>query len=180
MSWHEAFSERYDAWAAHMTADVPCYVDLAREADGPIVELAVGTGSVAIPVALATGRRVIGVDVSPGMLRQARAHAAADASRTRSSRGGAFLPGQARRGAAAPERAKSRPAAANATANPALSASTPHAPGGAENRWGPVASSTISGTSNCASAIANSGHAMCAGRNRAATAPTSPTASTPR
>jgi ubiquinone/menaquinone biosynthesis C-methylase UbiE len=76
MSWHEAFSERYDAWAADMTADVPFYVDLAREADGPIVELAVGTGRVAIPVALATGRRVIGVDASPGMLRQARAHAA--------------------------------------------------------------------------------------------------------
>ena len=34
-----------------MTADVPFYVDLARVADGPIVELAVGTGRVAIPVA---------------------------------------------------------------------------------------------------------------------------------
>lgn len=76
MSWHEAFSERYEAWAAHMTADVPFYVGLAREADGPIVELAVGTGRVAIPVALATGRRVIGVDASPAMLRQARANAA--------------------------------------------------------------------------------------------------------
>jgi ubiquinone/menaquinone biosynthesis C-methylase UbiE len=76
MSWHEAFSERYDDWAADMTADVPFYVGLSREADGPIVELAVGTGRVAIPVALATGRRVIGVDASPGMLRQARAHAA--------------------------------------------------------------------------------------------------------
>jgi ubiquinone/menaquinone biosynthesis C-methylase UbiE len=76
MSWHEAFSERYDDWAADMTADIPFYVDLAREADGPIVELAVGTGRVAIPVALATGRRVIGVDASPGMLRQARAHGA--------------------------------------------------------------------------------------------------------
>jgi ubiquinone/menaquinone biosynthesis C-methylase UbiE len=76
MRWHEAFSEHYDEWAADTTADVPFYVDLAREADGPIVELAVGTGRVAIPVALATGRRVIGVDASPGMLRQARAHAA--------------------------------------------------------------------------------------------------------
>jgi ubiquinone/menaquinone biosynthesis C-methylase UbiE len=76
MNWHEAFSERYDDCAADMTADVPFYVDLAREADGPIVELAVGTGRVAIPVALATGRRVIGVDASPGMLLQARARAA--------------------------------------------------------------------------------------------------------
>jgi SAM-dependent methyltransferase len=77
MSWYEAASERYDDWAgADMTADVPFYVGLAREADGPIVELAVGTGRVAIPVALATGRRVIGVDTSPAMLRRARARAA--------------------------------------------------------------------------------------------------------
>ena len=76
MSWYDAVSGRYDDWAADMTADVPFYVELARQADGPIVELAVGTGRVAIPVALATGRRVIGVDASPGMLRQARARAA--------------------------------------------------------------------------------------------------------
>jgi hypothetical protein len=30
-----------------MTADVPFYVSLARSADGPVVELAVGTGQVA-------------------------------------------------------------------------------------------------------------------------------------
>lgn len=76
MSWDEAFADRYDAWAADMTADVPFYVDLARAADGPVVELAVGTGRVAIPVARATGRRVVGVDASPAMLRQARVNAA--------------------------------------------------------------------------------------------------------
>ena len=76
MSWHEAFSDRYGAWAADMTADIPFHVGLARETDRPIVQLAVGTGRVAIPVALATGRPVIGLDASPGMLRQARAHAA--------------------------------------------------------------------------------------------------------
>ena len=76
MTWDESFSERYDVWAADMRADIPFYVDLAREADGPIVELAVGTGRVAVPVALATGRPVIGIDTSPGMLRQARARAA--------------------------------------------------------------------------------------------------------
>ena len=79
MSWDERLSERYDEWAAHMTADVPFYVELARGADGPIVELAVGSGRVAIPVATATGRCVIGVDTSPVMLEQARS-AAADAS----------------------------------------------------------------------------------------------------
>jgi SAM-dependent methyltransferase len=77
MSWDEAFAHRYDEWAAHMTDDVAFYVALAREADGPIVELAVGSGRVAIPVAQATGRRVIGVDTSPAMLEQARRAAAA-------------------------------------------------------------------------------------------------------
>jgi hypothetical protein len=47
MSWDEAFAERYEEWSAPMTADVPFYVALAREADGPIVELAVGNGRVA-------------------------------------------------------------------------------------------------------------------------------------
>ena len=72
MSWDEAFAEQYDAWSADMTEDVPFYVELAREADGPVVELAVGTGRVAIPVARAIGRRVIGIDASPAMLEHAR------------------------------------------------------------------------------------------------------------
>jgi SAM-dependent methyltransferase len=59
-----------------MTADIPFYVQLAREADGPLVELAVGDGRVAIPVAQATGRTVIGLDTSPAMLAQARERAA--------------------------------------------------------------------------------------------------------
>jgi SAM-dependent methyltransferase len=59
-----------------VTEDVAFYVELAREAHGPIVELAIGNGRVAIPVAQATGRRVIGVDSSPAMLEQARTKAA--------------------------------------------------------------------------------------------------------
>ena len=77
MSWDEAFARRYDEWAAPMTEDVGFYVSLAGEADGPLVELAVGNGRVAIPVAQATGRPVIGIDTSPAMLEQARARAAA-------------------------------------------------------------------------------------------------------
>jgi SAM-dependent methyltransferase len=76
MSWDEAFADGYEAWSAHMTADVAFYVELAREAEGPLVELAVGNGRVAIPLAQATGQRVIGIDSSPAMLRQARARAA--------------------------------------------------------------------------------------------------------
>src|SRR3954451_14040735 len=77
MSWDEAFSDRYEEWSAAMTEDVAFYVGLAREADGPLVELAVGNGRVAIPVAQATGRPVIGIDTSPGMLAQARVKIAA-------------------------------------------------------------------------------------------------------
>jgi SAM-dependent methyltransferase len=69
----ELFAENYDRWAADMTEDVPFYVELAKEAEGPVVELAVGTGRVAIPVAWAIGRKVIGIDFSPEMLAQARA-----------------------------------------------------------------------------------------------------------
>jgi len=77
ITWDQAFADRYDAWAATMTADIPFYVQLAQNADGPIVELAVGNGRVAIPVAQETGKRVTGIDASPAMLRQARTNAAA-------------------------------------------------------------------------------------------------------
>jgi ubiquinone/menaquinone biosynthesis C-methylase UbiE len=73
MTYPEAFAAVYDRWAADMTEDVPFYVDLAKDADGPVVELAVGTGRVAIPVARAIGRKVIGIDSSPAMLEQALA-----------------------------------------------------------------------------------------------------------
>ena len=72
MSWDEGFARRYDEWSAQMTEDVAFYVELAREVEGPLVELAIGNGRVAIPVALATGKPVIGIDSSPAMLEQAR------------------------------------------------------------------------------------------------------------
>jgi ubiquinone/menaquinone biosynthesis C-methylase UbiE len=74
---YEAFAEVYDDWSAEMTADIPFYVELARETDGPLVELAVGNGRVAIPVARETGRRLLGIDASQAMLDQARAKAGA-------------------------------------------------------------------------------------------------------
>jgi hypothetical protein len=50
MSWDEAFASHYDEWSAQMTADVAFYVSLALQADGPLVELAIGNGRVAIPI----------------------------------------------------------------------------------------------------------------------------------
>src|SRR5512133_2864444 len=74
-SWYDAWADRYADWSTGVTADVPFYVELARETNGLLVELAVGSGRVAIPVAQATGRRVIGIDSSPAMLAQARVRA---------------------------------------------------------------------------------------------------------
>jgi SAM-dependent methyltransferase len=69
---YAALARVYEDWSAGMTEDVPFYVELAREADGPVVELAVGNGRAAIPVTQAIGRTVIGIDRSPAMLAKAR------------------------------------------------------------------------------------------------------------
>jgi SAM-dependent methyltransferase len=72
VSEYDAWAPVYDAWSADMTEDVAHYVSLAREADGPIVELMVGSGRVAIEVVRATGKAVLGIDSSPAMLDIAR------------------------------------------------------------------------------------------------------------
>jgi SAM-dependent methyltransferase len=64
----------YDPWSRSVVEDVGFYIDYALAAGGPVVELAVGTGRIAIPIAQA-GIPVIGVDSSPEMLAVARAGA---------------------------------------------------------------------------------------------------------
>src|ERR687897_3319779 len=76
MSGYEGFAPVYEEWASDMTDDVEFYVDLAAESEGPVIELAVGTGRISIPIARRTGRQVIGIDLSPAMLEIARGHAA--------------------------------------------------------------------------------------------------------
>jgi SAM-dependent methyltransferase len=75
-SWYDTLADAYAESPTRDEADIRFYVGLAREVDGPLVELAVGTGRVAIPVAQATGRRVVGIDSSPAMLARASARAA--------------------------------------------------------------------------------------------------------
>jgi SAM-dependent methyltransferase len=70
-STYDAIARLYDPWSRSVTEDVEFYVDLASEDGGPVVELGVGTGRIAIPTAVA-GVRVIGVDSSPGMLEVCR------------------------------------------------------------------------------------------------------------
>ena len=76
MSGYDGFAPVYEEWASDMTDDIDFYVDLAREADGPVIELAIGTARISIPIAQRTGRHVIGIDSSPAMLALAREHAA--------------------------------------------------------------------------------------------------------
>jgi len=64
----------YDPWSVSVTEDVELYVAEAVASGGPVVELAVGTGRIAVPVAKA-GIRVIGVDQSSAMLARAREYA---------------------------------------------------------------------------------------------------------
>jgi SAM-dependent methyltransferase len=66
----------YDPWSRSVTEDVGFYVDEALASGGPVVELAVGTGRIAVPIARA-GIDVIGVDSSPAMLSVARGAAEA-------------------------------------------------------------------------------------------------------
>jgi len=57
-----------------VTEDVPFYLAEARRTGGPVVELGIGTGRIAVPIAC-DGIRVIGVDSSPGMLDVCAEHA---------------------------------------------------------------------------------------------------------
>ena len=67
MSVYDSIARIYDPWSRTVTEDVPFYVEEARRTGGPVVELCVGTGRIAVPIAV-EGIPVIGIDSSPGML----------------------------------------------------------------------------------------------------------------
>lgn len=75
MSAYDAIARTYDPWSVSVVEDVPFYVDEAVRAGGPVLELGVGTGRIAVPIA-AAGVPVVGVDLSEGMLDVARERAA--------------------------------------------------------------------------------------------------------
>lgn len=66
----------YDLDLSEAPGDVELYVALAQRTGGPILELAVGTGRIAVPLAQ-EGYRVVGVDLEPAMLARARTRIAA-------------------------------------------------------------------------------------------------------
>ena len=71
---YDSIARIYDPWSVSVREDVGFYVDEALASGGPVVELAVGTGRIAVPTAKA-GVQVIGVDESAGMLTVAREYA---------------------------------------------------------------------------------------------------------
>jgi len=75
VSAYDRLGRRYDAWCRSVTEDIPFYVDLALDAGGPVLEIGVGSGRIAVPTALA-GVPVVGVDSSAVMLDLARQRAA--------------------------------------------------------------------------------------------------------
>ena len=70
VSEYDSFADIYSVWtdtAASTHANLPFYVHAYAEADGPVVELGVGDGRIAVQAAV-EGHEVIGVDLSEAML----------------------------------------------------------------------------------------------------------------
>jgi SAM-dependent methyltransferase len=74
LSVYDPIARIYDAWSRSVVEDVPFYLEEARRSGGPVVELGVGTGRIAVPIAC-DGIGVIGIDSSPGMLEVCAEHA---------------------------------------------------------------------------------------------------------
>ena len=68
---YDQWAEIYDSVYSYVREDIPFYVEEARRAGGPVLELGCGTGRVAIPMAEA-GVDVVGLDSSSAMLEVAR------------------------------------------------------------------------------------------------------------
>jgi SAM-dependent methyltransferase len=71
---YDAIADIYDIRARANPAATPChdfYVDFCSSIGGPVVELGVGTGRIAVDIAR-RGVQVVGVDISPKMLELCR------------------------------------------------------------------------------------------------------------
>lgn len=80
VSEYDGFADIYPVWtqtARSAHSNLGFYVETYRLADGPVVELGVGDGRIAVPAA-SRGAHVIGVDLSSAMLERCR-HRAAEA-----------------------------------------------------------------------------------------------------
>jgi SAM-dependent methyltransferase len=73
---YDPIASLYDRWNTSVVEDIGFYVEEALRSGGPVLELGVGTGRIAVPIAQA-GIEVIGVDSSAAMLERCRARARA-------------------------------------------------------------------------------------------------------
>ncbi|MEO7664733.1 MAG: class I SAM-dependent methyltransferase [Candidatus Limnocylindrales bacterium] len=73
-----ALARLYDLDLSVDPGDLDLYLALAARADGPVVELAAGTGRIAVPLAEA-GHDVTGIDIDAAMLERAEARASVQA-----------------------------------------------------------------------------------------------------
>ena len=69
-SAYDPWADIYDAVYSYVRADIPFYAQEAVESGGPVLELGVGTGRIAIPTAQ-LGIDVVGIDTSAAMLSKA-------------------------------------------------------------------------------------------------------------
>jgi SAM-dependent methyltransferase len=76
-TYGDAMADIYDDWYAELEVDAPVAALAALAGDGPVLELGVGTGRLALPLA-ATGLSVAGVDASEAMLAALRAKPGGD------------------------------------------------------------------------------------------------------
>lgn len=72
---YDQIARFYDLTHATLTDDIPIILNLAAQANGPVLELGCGSGRLLLPLAQA-GRTVTGLDVSGIMLDRARARIA--------------------------------------------------------------------------------------------------------
>ena len=68
---YDAWASIYDSVYSYVRADIPMYTREAVESRGPVLELGVGTGRVAVPTSR-LGIDVVGIDSSEAMLAVAR------------------------------------------------------------------------------------------------------------
>jgi SAM-dependent methyltransferase len=74
VSAYDEIARLYDPWSRSVVEDFAFYVDEAVRSGGPVLELGVGTGRIAVPIG-AAGVEIVGVDLSEGMLAVARERA---------------------------------------------------------------------------------------------------------
>ena len=128
MTLYDRIAPFYDPWSRSVTEDVGFYVDHALASGGPVVELAVGTGRIAVRIAQA-GVQVIGVDSSRGDARR-RPRAAGTRPASASSSTSASATSASPRSLSA-SRSRSAPSARSCTWRPRPRSSArcgPHAP----------------------------------------------------